>query len=96
MHISTSAERQNLTMRMHMHRFTRMTNAFSKRFENNMHMVALYTVWSNYVKQHKNLKGLSPAMSAGLSETLWSMTDLAKIIDASLPRSGKRGPYTSR
>src|SRR6202171_1794089 len=68
-HISTSyAERQNLTMRMQMRRFTRLTNAFSKKFENHMHMVALYTVWYNYVKQHKSLKGLSPAMAAGLSD----------------------------
>ena len=63
-HVSTSfAERQNLTMRMQMRRFTRLTNAFSKKFENHMHMVALYTVWYNYVKQHKSLKGLSPAMA---------------------------------
>ena len=47
-----------------------------------MHMVALYTVWYNYVKQHKSLKGLSPAMAAGLSDTLWSMTDLAEMVDA--------------
>jgi len=93
-HVSTSyAERQNLTMRMQMRRFTRLTNAFSKKFENHMHMVALYTVWYNYVKQHKSLKGLSPAMAAGLSDTLWSMTDLAEMIDASLPTPGKRGPY---
>ena len=58
-----------------------------------MHMVALYTVWYNYVKQHKSIKGLSPAMAAALSDTLWSMTDLAEMIDASLPKSGKRGPY---
>jgi hypothetical protein len=51
---------------------------FSKKFENHMHMVALYTVWYNYVKQHKSLKGLSPAMAAGISPTLWSMTDLAE------------------
>ena len=70
-HINTSfAERQNLTMRMQMRRFTRLTNAFSKKFENHMHMVALYTVWYNYVKQHKSLKGLSPEMAAGLSDTL--------------------------
>jgi IS1 family transposase len=93
-HISTSfAERQNLTMRMQMHRFTRLTNAFSKKFENHMHMVALYTVWYNYVKQHKSLKGLSPAMAAGLSDTLWSMTDLAEMVDAAQPKPGKRGPY---
>ena len=45
-------------------------------------MVALYTVWYNFVKQHKSLKGLSPAMAAGISDTLWSMTDLAEMVDA--------------
>jgi hypothetical protein len=69
------AERRNLTMRMQMRRFTRLT--FSKKFENHMHMVALYTVWYNYVKQYKSLKGLSPAMAAGLSDTLWSVKDMA-------------------
>jgi IS1 family transposase len=93
-HVSTSyAERQNLTMRMQMRRFTRLTNAFSKKFENHMHMVALYTVWYNYVKQHKTLKGISPAMAAGISDTLWSVTDLAEMVDASASRPGKRGPY---
>jgi IS1 family transposase len=93
-HVSTSyAERQNLTMRMQMRRFTRLTNAFSKKFENHMHMVALYTVWYNFVKQHKTLKGLSPAMAAGLSDTLWSMADLAAVVDAAQPKAGKRGPY---
>jgi len=61
-----------------------------------MHMVALYTVWYNYVKQHKSLKGLSPAMAANISDTLWSMTDLAEMIDATLPKSGPRGPYKKR
>jgi len=57
-HVSTSyAQRQNLTMRMQMRRFSRLTNAFSKKFENHMHMVALYTVWHNYVKLHESLKG---------------------------------------
>lgn len=93
-HISPSyAERANLTMRMQMRRSTRLTNAFSKKIENHMHMVALYTVWYNYVKQHKSLKGLSPAMASGLSDMLWSMTDLAEMIDASLPKPGKRRPY---
>lgn len=96
-HISTSyAERQNLTMRMQMRRFTRLTNAFSKKFENHMHMVALYTVWYNYVKQHKSLKGLSPAMAAGISNTLWSMTDLAEMVDAAALKPGPRGPYRKR
>jgi IS1 family transposase len=92
--VSTSyAERQNLTMRMQMRRFTRLTNAFSKKFQNHMHMVALYTVWYNFVKQHKTLKGLSPAMAAGLSDTLRSMADLAAVVDAAQPKAGKRGPY---
>lgn len=92
-HISTSyAERQNLTMRMQMRRFTRLTNAFSKKFENHMHMVALYTVWYNFVKMHKALR-MTPAMAAGVSDRLWSMTDLAEMIDATLPKPGKRGPY---
>ena len=76
-----------------MRRVTRLTNAFSKKFENHMHMVALYTVWYNYVKQHKSLKGLSPAMAARLSTTLWEMKDLAEMIDATLPKPGPRGPY---
>jgi hypothetical protein len=71
-HVSTSyAERQNLTMRMQMRRLTRLANAFSKKFENRMHMVAIYTVWYNYVKQHKSLKGLWRAVAAGLSDALW-------------------------
>ncbi len=80
-------------MRIQMRCFTRLTNAFSKKFENHMHMVALYTLWFNYVKQHKSLKGLSPAMAAGLSDTLWSVTDMAEMIDASLSKPGPRGPY---
>lgn len=96
-HISTSyVERSNLTMRMHMRRFTRLTNAFSKKFENHCHMVALYTVWYNFVKQHKTLKGISPAMASGLDDHLWSMTDLANMIDVRLPKPGKRGPYKKR
>ena len=96
-HISTSyAERQNLTMRMHMRRYTRLTNAFSKKFENHCHMVALYTVWYNFVKQHKTLKGVSPAMAAGVSEKLWSMEDIAALVEAAAPKPGPRGPYKKR
>ena len=58
--------------------------------------VALYTVWHNFVKKHKTLKGLSPAMAAGLSSTLWSMTDLAEMIDAAQPKPGNRGPYNKK
>src|SRR3546814_21071960 len=70
-HVSTSfAERQNLTMRMPMRRFTRLTNGFSKKVENHAHIVALYAVWYNFVKQHKSIKGATPAMAAGVSNTL--------------------------
>jgi len=93
-HVSTSyAERQNLTMRMHMRRFTRLTNAFSKKYENHAHMVALYTVWYNFVKQHKSLKGISPAMAAGVTDTLWDMKDVAALVDAAAPKPGRRGSY---
>ncbi|BCG98969.1 DDE domain-containing protein [Mesorhizobium loti] len=92
-HVSTShVERQNLTMRMQMRRFTRLTNAFSKKFENHVHMVALYTVWYNFIRIHKTLK-MSPAMAAGLSQTLWSMDDICERMDAIAPKPGKRGPY---
>lgn len=93
-HISTSyVERQNLTMRMHMRRFTRLTNAFSKKFENHVHMVALYTMWYNFVKQHKSLDGATPAMVSGVSKTLWGMSDIVTLIDAAAPKPGPRGPY---
>lgn len=95
-HVSTShVERQNLTMRMHMRRFTRLTNAFSKKFENHVHMVALYTVWYNFIRIHKTLK-TSPAMAAGVSQTLWSMDDLCEMMDAVAPKPGKRGPYKKK
>ena len=81
-HVSTSyVERQNLTMRMSMRRFTRLTNGFSKKVESHADMVALYTVWYNFVRQHKTLR-CSPAMAAGLNATLWSMEDVVKLIDA--------------
>lgn len=80
-HISTSyVERQNLTMRMHMRRFTRLTNAFSKKFENHVHMVALYTVFYNWTKIHKTLR-VTPAMQAGLTDHVWSMADVVAIIE---------------
>jgi IS1 family transposase len=92
-HISTSfAERQNLTMRMQMRRFTRLTNAFSKKFENHCHALALYFFWYNWTRQHKSLR-VSPAMAAGLTDKLWSMADLAIMVDDALPKPGKRGPY---
>ncbi len=95
-HVSTSyVERQNLTMRMSMRRFTRLTNAFSKKAENHAHMVALYTAWYNFVRQHKTLR-CSPAMAAGLSKTLWSMEDVVALIDARTEAPKKRGSYKPR
>jgi IS1 family transposase len=95
-HISTSfAERQNLTMRMAMRRFTRLTNAFSKKFENHCHALALYFFWYNWVRIHKTLS-VTPAMAAGLTHKLLSMNDLAEMVEAALPKPGKRGPYKKR
>ena len=94
--VSTSyVERQNLTMRMHTRCFTRLTNAFSKKFANHMHMVALYTVWYNFIRIHKTLRA-TPAMVAGLSETVWDMDDLVRIVDERTPKPGPRGPYRKR
>jgi IS1 family transposase len=80
-HISTSfVERQNLTMRMSMRRFTRLTNAFSKKFENHCHALALYFVWYNWCRLHKTHK-LTPAMAAGLTDKLMDMGDIVELID---------------
>ena len=59
-------------------------------------MVAPYTVWYNFVKQHKSLKGLTPAMAAGVTARLWSMEDVVALIDAAAPKPGSRGPYKKR
>ena len=80
-HISTSfAERQNLTMRMHMRRFTRLTNAFSKKIENHTAAVALHTVFYNFVRVHQTLK-LSPAMAAGVTDRLWEVSDIVQVLE---------------
>jgi len=81
-HISTSfAERQNLTMRMSMRRFTRLTNAFSKKFENHCHSLALYFVWYNWIRKHKAL-GTTPAVAAGLTDKPLNVVDIVQLIDA--------------
>ena len=80
--VSTSfAERQNLTMRMSMRRFTRLTNAFSKKVENHAHAIALHFMNYNYVRIHKSLK-VTPAMAAGASQSLWSLEDVVTMADA--------------
>jgi IS1 family transposase len=81
-HISTSfAERQNLTMRMHMRRFTRLTNAFSKKIENHACAVALHSMFYNFVRIHQTLK-ITPAMAAGVTGRVWEMTDLVEMLEA--------------
>lgn len=79
-HISTSfVERQNLSMRMHLRRFTRLTNAFSKKFENHCHMVAIYFAYYNFCRVHQTLR-VTPAMEAGIADHVWSVQELASLM----------------
>lgn len=88
-HISTSyVERQNLTMRMSMRRFTRLTNAFSKKLESHIYALSLYFVFYNWMRIHKSLK-VTPAMAAGLTDKLMRMEDLCAIMDAAAPKTGR-------
>jgi len=94
--VSTShVERQNLSMRMGMRRFTRLTNGFSKKLENHLNMLSLYFVHYNFVRIHKTLK-MTPAMAAGVSDTLHDMVWIAGIIDAAAPAPKPRGPYKKK
>jgi IS1 family transposase len=80
-HVSTSyVERQNLTMRMSMRRFTRLTNAFSKKVENLEHAVALHFMYYNFVRIHKSLR-ITPAMAAGVTDRLWGIKDIVKLLE---------------
>src|SRR5260221_84491 len=81
-HVSTSyVERQNLTMRMAMRRFTRLTNAFSKKIENHANAVALHFMSYNFCRIHKTLR-VTPAMAAGITNKLWPITDIVALIEA--------------
>jgi IS1 family transposase len=81
-HASTSyVERQNLTMRMHMRRFTRLTNGFSKKLENHANAIALHFAYYNFVRVHQSLR-MTPAMAAGVTDRLWEMADLVAIVAA--------------
>jgi len=92
-HVPTSyVERQNLTMRMHMRRFTRLTNAFSKKVENHAYAVALHMMYYNFVRIHKTLR-VTPAMAAGVADRLWEIADIAKLVDDAEGAPKKRGPY---
>ncbi len=93
-HISTSfVERQNLTMRMHMRRFTRLTNAFSKKIENHCYAVALHFVFYNFVKLHKTLR-VTPAMAAGITKRFMTLEDIVNLVPEEAPK--KRGAYKKR
>lgn len=94
--ISTSyVERQNLTMRMHMRRFTRLTNAFSKKLENHCHALALYFVYYNWCKIHKSLS-VTPAMQAGLIKKPMTLVDIARLTEELDAAPKKRGTYKKK
>ncbi|HVN75136.1 MAG TPA: IS1 family transposase [Thermoanaerobaculaceae bacterium] len=82
-HISTSyVERQNLTMRMSMRRFTRLTNGFSKKLTNHMAAVSLYFMHYNFCRKHQTLRGKTPAMAAGVADHVWSIEELVALLDS--------------
>ncbi len=77
-----------------MRRYTRLTNAFSKKFQNHVHMVAIYTVFYNWIRIHKSLK-VTPAMEAGLADSTMEWADILEAMDLESPPK-KRGPYKKR
>lgn len=93
-YVSTSyVERSNLTMRMHMRRFTPLTNGFSKKVENHACAVALHMMYYNFVRIHSKLR-MSPAMAAGVSDRLWEIGDIVALVEVEEAKTvKKRGPY---
>jgi hypothetical protein len=86
-HISTShTERQNLTMRMSMRRFTRLTNAFSKKLENHEPALALYFMYYNFCRIHQSLR-VTPAMEAGITDHIWSLEEIVRMVGWKLSMS---------
>lgn len=95
-HVSTSyVERSNLTMRMHMRRFTRLTNAFSKKVENHAYAVALHMMYYNFVRRHSTLR-MTPAMAAGIAKSFWDVSDIVALVESTEPAPKRRGPYKQR
>jgi IS1 family transposase len=97
-HISTSyIERQNLTMRMSMRRFTRLTNGFSKKLENHIHAISLHYMYYNFCRIHKTLR-CTPAMAAGVSNRLWEIEDIVALLDNEWRKrlASPRGSYKKR
>ena len=94
--INTSlVERHNLTIRMRQRRFTRLTNAHSKKVENHAHALALFAFHYNFIHAHLSLR-VTPAMEAGLTDRLWDFSDIVALIEESIPPPGPRGPYRKR
>ena len=94
--VSTShVERSNLSMRMGMRRFTRLTNAFSKKLENHLHMLSLYFVHYNFVRIHGSLD-VTPAMAAGITDTLHDMEWIVGLMDARAPSPNRPETYRKR
>jgi IS1 family transposase len=92
-HISTSfIERQNLTMRMSMRRFTRLTNAFSKKVENHTAAISLHFMHYNFCRVHKTL-GMTPAMAAGISDHVWPLSELIGLLESAEQVPTRRGSY---
>jgi hypothetical protein len=82
-------------MRMHMRRFTRLTNGFSKKAENHAHAVALHFMYYNFVRTHAALR-MTPAMAAGVAKSPWEVSDIAALIESQGEAPKKRGPYRKR
>lgn len=92
--VSTSyVERQNLTMRMSIRRFTRLTNGFSKKIKNLEHAVALHFMYYNFGRIHKSLQ-VTTAMEARISDHVWALEEIAALVKDEAPK--KRGPYKKK
>ena len=88
-------ERQNLTMRMSMRWFTRLTNAFSKKLEFNVHALALHFIHYNFCRLHGSI-GTMPAMAAGVTDRIWEVGDIVDMVDAAQPKPNRPAPYLPR
>jgi hypothetical protein len=80
MYLPSFVERQNLSLRMGVRRFTRLTNAFSKKFENHCHMVAIYHAYYNFCRVHQTLC-VTPSIEAGLADHIWSLEELIGLLE---------------
>ena len=95
-HVSTSyVERQNLTMRMHNRRFTRLTNAFSKRIDHHVAAISLHFMYVNFVRIHQTLR-ITPAMAAGVSDRVWEVSDIVKLVDEYREQRIREGQAASK